>query len=251
MTLRVKPASHGMTLTEVLVASALALVVVVGIGRLDVARFQIGEDIRRVSVGRGIGHQETALAALHLSKHFEVADRLLLINSGVPGSPPFAGGPAGFANVQLRIPVCPAVPPTPACYDVATSYRWDQFVRNGAELRYYSNTDTAGCGNLRVLAREIGSFTLTLMDTATLPPPGGESFDPPAAPADNNVVEYALLWDNGAAPTPLTHEFRGMVAARSVTYSDLNTNCAGPGGPCDSGTSLTDVSVSVPQPLCP
>ena len=258
MILRVRwQGRRGVTLMEVLVASTLAVLVVIGIGRMDVGRVQIVEDLRQRSVASGIGYrEETALALFHLSKHLEQADRINLVNTGIPAAIPFTG-PPGVANLQVRIPVCPTSPPTPACYDVATSYRWDQYVRIGNELRFYENTAVGPpylCSSMRVLARQITSFTIAFMDTAPAPP-GGEPLPAPPFPLlnrpDNNVLEFALLWDNGATPTPLTQEFHSEVTTRGVAYSDVNADCAGPVGPCDSGTALAPAGVSNPPPLCP
>src|SRR3989338_6369036 len=100
----VKSGEQGVTLTEVLVASALAFLVMVGIGRLDVSHFLIADSIRQRSAQAGLGEQEAALAAIHLSRHLKTADRISLLNSGLPGVQPLPNGADGLANVQLRTP---------------------------------------------------------------------------------------------------------------------------------------------------
>lgn len=241
---------HGMTLTEVLVASTLALLVVIGIGRVDMTRFYIGEEIRQRSAAAGVGQQEAALAALHLSKFLERADRVNLINTGQPGVHPFSG-PLDEANIQLRIPQCPTAPPDAACFADAANYRWSQYARIGNELRFYEDT-VSTCSNMRVLAHQLSSFTIAYLDTAPAPP-GGEPLPGPPTPnpADNNMLGFTVAWDDGATPTPLTHAFRGAVAIRAGAYSDVNADCAGPTGPCDSGTALSPGGVSGPPLLCP
>jgi len=247
-----RPGRRGVTLMEVVVASTLAVLVVIGIGQVDTARVGIEQQIRqRAATLFNLGsHEEAALVVLHFTKHLEAADRIYLINTGQPGVRPFSGSP-GAANVQLRIPQCPTPPADPACFDTAANYRWDQYVLIGDELRFYENT-VAGCSTMRVLARQITSFTVSFPDTAPAPP-AGEPFPPPPTPnpADNNILAFTLTWNDGASP-PLTHEFRSTVAARGVAYSDVNAGCGpNPSDPCDSGTGVDPTGVAGPPPLCP
>jgi hypothetical protein len=245
------------TLTEVIVASALAVVVAMGIMMTDVSRFQMEQEIRTMAgptvSGQQDPHQAAATVVMHLTKHLMRADRFVLINTGIPGERP--SGAVNSADIQLRIPECPASPPSPSCFDAATTYRWHQYRLVGDELRFYLDTHNTvlPCSNVKVLSRQISEFTIAYLDTAP-PPPGEDPFPTPPSPnlADNNIVAFRLKWDDGGSPAQ-THEFRGSAVFRSTPYSDVNADCAGSGiagGPCDSGTGLSPAGISNPPSSC-
>ena len=193
-----KTAQRGMTLTEVLVASTLGVVVIMALYSADITRFRIEEELRkRATVGASV---YAGLAALHLAKHLEAADRLKI----VPGS----------GTYQVRIPLCAGAADPLACVNDGTTYRWDQYRLNVASqvLEFFSNTG-AGCAARIRLAERISALRLDYKDEATLPPPGGE---PPNQ--DNNVVKYALTWDDGAGHT---HIFGSEVTSRAIPYSNV------------------------------
>ena len=191
---------RGMTLTEVLIASALGVVVIIALYAVDNARFRIYEDLRKRSA---VGSETyAALAALHIAKHLERADRLNIPSSGV---------------LQVRIPACAKLADPVACLNDPTKYQWDQYRLNAAatELDFFINTG-AGCGTRTPLAGQITALSFTYKDEVTLRPPGGEP-----ANQDNNVVKYALTWANGPPRTGRTHVFGSEVTSRAIPYSDV------------------------------
>lgn len=235
---------RGVTLTEVLIASALTVIVVMGINSLDITRFRIEQDLRQRTGAGSISQREAALAVLHLSKALEQADRANILNTGIPGQAPFAG-PPGRGNLQVRIPTCPTAPADPTCFDAAANFRWDQYRFDPATqtLRFYSNT-ASGCTSVKTLASQIESLTIRYMDRAPAPP-GGDPFG--VDPSDNNMVQVTLRWNDGAAISPRTHEFQSEVAVRGMAYSDVNAEAAGAG---DSGSGLAPLGVSSPPGGC-
>jgi hypothetical protein len=207
MSLPMRHAEQGLTLTEILVASALSLMVIFGITTMDTTRTRIYE-LLRVRSGAVSEEGAAALAMLSLQKHLEVADRVYVLSAADPG------------NIQIRVPFgcAGAAVPAPACFDVATSYQWDQFRRTGDEMRLYTNTG-AGCGTLRVLARSISALTFQYTDQAPKPP-GTEP-----ANNDNNLLEFSLTWDNLFGRT---HRFQDKVTIRAGAYTDIATGLQDP-----------------------
>ena len=234
--------TRGITLTEVIVASAIAILIALGVIALDAGRIRSQEALRRRS-GLLTDQAQVALAAsIRLAKSLESADRIVLVN----GSP--------SDDVQLRTfdpntdcagqansCVAPFATGVPAqcCYDLAANYRWGEYARTGPpanELRYYRDTD-AGCANLTVLSSEVGRLDFSFVDAQ---PPVG---------ADNNVLSYSLLWDNGLTGAQnLTHTFAGQVTSRPIPYSSVNANVITI--PADSGSGLAPLTVSDPPAAC-
>ncbi|MBI3322040.1 MAG: hypothetical protein HYZ91_07230 [Candidatus Omnitrophica bacterium] len=244
-----KHAARGLTLTEVMIASTLAVVVIVIIGVLDMTRFRMQEDLRRHSpVGSEQG--QAALAAFTLGKNLERADRINILSTGIAAAAPT--GAVGFGNVQLRRVECAPAPVTPACLDNPASYHWDEYRRVGGALQYFANTQIpANCASPVILAREVTSLTFRYVNAAG-PPPGGDPFAPD--PADNNALRYELRWDNGLAGTDhRSRRFLSVVLSRAIAYS--NVNAQGIGGPTDSGTGIAPVDsvnpLFAPPAACP
>ena len=218
--------SRGFTLTEVLVASLAAVIVMLGLVAVDLTRVRITEDLR-ARVGANPELERAALASVAITRQLELADRVNL--------------DASTGLLQMRTPVCPTVPPNSACLNSGANYRWDQYRLNAAtqELELYANT-TSGCAGKQVLAGQVASLAFQYLDEAG-PPPGGEPFP---GGEDNNLVEFALVWSDGAR----TQRFPGLVTLRAAAYTDLS---AGAGGPGDSGFGLAPPGVDdVPPPPC-
>ena len=179
----------GFTLMELLVTTIVAMVVAVGITTVDVGRVRMHNELMTRSQ-QDTEEQQVGLAALLLAKDIQLADRVNILNTGVPGNMPYAP-PPGDGDIQIRIPVgCMAVaPPPPTCFDVAANYEWVQYHRVGNELRRYGNTG-GGCGAVRVVAREIGAtpqnqgLEIIYKDAANDPP------WPVGGPDDTNVFKY-------------------------------------------------------------
>lgn len=172
---------QGVTLLEVMIASAIAAIVAIGISTIEGSRARMTEEIRRQAGLMEPERKNAALAAVHLAKALETADRFNFPAAGV---------------YQMRLPVCPTTPPDPSCFDDADNYEWRQYRRNGNELRLYRRHPWpagAGCPAPQVLARDVTNLTI----------------DFPSA-GDTNIVRYAITWDNG----PRDQTFRGRVITR-------------------------------------
>jgi len=205
----------GMTLTEVLIATTLAMVVLFGILTADVARFRMGEDIRKHSSVMSPERGNAALAVIHLAKHLERADRLDLGNT-VPGLYQIRW-PAGCIVGGVLQPV--------TCFNKQESYEWDQYQLTGNQLKFNTvTTDPLGnrtCGAWTVLSRQIAAFTLQYINGG-FPPPGTPPLD-----VDNNMAQFALQWSD---PTSgLNQTFQSQVAIRARAYTNVDTRGAPPG----------------------
>ena len=236
---------QGLTLTEILIASALAVVVIAGIGILDVTRTRMQLELEERS-GMGSEEPQVALAAIRLGRSAELADRLVILETGIPGVQPTAAGAEGHGKVQLRYvdDGCQ----TTACLDDATSYHWDEYRWNGQTVEYFRDTqNAANCGTPVQRTRQVAAMTFRFKDEAPVPP-GGDPFAPDLS--DNDVLEFALRWDNTLSGADhKDHEFRGEAMTRAAPYSNVNAGKTGPG---DSGTGLApDEPAFTPPAPCP
>ena len=239
--------SQGMTLTEVLIASGLATLVVIGLVNFDVSSSRIQDELRaRAQVGSS--QPSVALASRHLTRTLQQADRLFIRNTGLSD---------GQGDLQARVPVmvrntppsCTgcvgsgAVPPA-CCFNDPTNYQWNEYRLVGGDLRLYENT-ASGCSRMTVLASGVRGVAFSYRNEA-LDPPGPV---PPMEPAgaDNNVLEYALLWDNArVGDADRNREFRSEVVSRAIPYSHVNAASN------RSGSGLDNPSlVSAPPTPCP
>lgn len=211
--------AHGMTLTEVLVASAMAVIVAVGLIATDISRARMEQDIRNRSSMTSPERGNAARAVLQISKRAETAD---LIDLDL----------ATYGVYQFRTPTGCTAATLPACLDVAANYNWTQYRLNGTQLEFNTRDGATGCGAWRVLARQISSFTMQYKDES--PPPAGGS-EPPNQ--DNNMVEFTIGWNNAAAG--LSQDFTSQVAIRAGAYTDV-----------DSGLAPTS-ALSPPSAACP
>ena len=235
---------RGFTLMELMVASTIAIVVAAGIITMDAGRARMEVELVDRSQ-QDTEEQQVGLASLLLARDFQQADRVNILNTGQPGTPPYTG-PAGFGNVQIRIPVgCMGAPPPPACFDAAGNYQWIQYRRVGNELWRYDNTG-AGCGGVEVVARELGAtpqnrgFEVSYQD-ATIDPPWAVG-----GPDDTNVLEHHVTWNNGLTGSKAKeHTFSESSTMRAFGYMDVNRGVAGAG---DSGTGLAPDNTVAPPP---
>ena len=234
-----------MTLTEVLVASAVAAIAVIGITAMEVSRARNQAELRRRS-GVLTDVAQTGLAAsIQLTRSVEAADRIRFLAAGDPTNMLLRtfDPDTDCAGLPNSCVAPPGGAPALCCYDVAANYRWDEYRRTGNELRYYrdiANVAAGGCANRTVLSREIGSFSVDFVDATPQAPPGGEP--PIGAPgSDSNTLRYSLLWDNGLAGAQrLTHTFSGQITSRAIPYSNVNS------GAGDSGSGMAPPGVSDP-----
>ncbi len=215
-------AARGLTLTEILIATSIAFVVVIGFAQMDVSQMRIREQLRAQGVLQ-VEQVRAGLAALRLAKDIEKADRVVIRT----------GGPSGDIHLRFFEPdtnagpcVCAgaAVPPA-CCFDIVGNYQWDEYKRVGADFIFYSDT-SGGCGTNRILASQITSFTAAFSDEAPAPP-GGDPWNPNQD--DNNTVIYAIRWDDGTT----NQTFSGQSTSRAISYSDVGA------APNDSGQGLS------------
>ena len=242
---------QGVTLTEVLIASALAVIVVIGIGALDVTRTRMEEKLRQDS-GVLSERGQVALAALQMSRHLGRADRIRILETGILGVNPTSGG-IDHGIIQIRyadVAGCPQ-PVAPSCLDNAATYHWDQYSLGSGSLVHYEDTLVNGPPNCvgKVLAQQVGSLTFRYQDVAQTPP-GGAPFAPDES--DNNIVEYAVRWDNGlTTPDHQDLVFRGEVDPRAIAYSDVNAELTPAEGDSGSGVAPATPAFDPPAAPCP
>lgn len=216
-------ARSGFTMTELLIASAIGVMVVIGIVSLDTSRFRMQEDMRRRSGLLTPEHGRTALAAIHLTKHLERADLLDLSN---PALPRFRA-PTGCMG---------GAPPPPACFDNPASYTWDMYRITAGDLEFASSVGgVCTAWTTLVGSGQATAFTVQFQDASPITPPGGE----PAVsnPADNNMVVFTIQWTDPVSGR--THDFTAQTAIRAGPYSDVNTGMA------------NSAAVSPPPAACP
>ncbi|MBI4342302.1 MAG: prepilin-type N-terminal cleavage/methylation domain-containing protein [Candidatus Omnitrophica bacterium] len=230
--LMVRRAEGGLTLIEIIVATTIGMVVMAGIVMVDAGRSRMQVQLLDASKQTS-EEQQVGVAMILLGKDLERADRVNILNTGVPGNAPYVS-PPGFGNVLIRIPLgCMGAAPPPSCFNTAANYQWVQYRRVGNELRLY----TCG-GPMRVIARELGDtptnkgFEIRYKNTEADPPPWGGPV------VDTNVFEYTITWDNGLSGSlAREHTFTGTSTMRNFGYMNINAGIAGPG---DSGTGLPD-----------
>lgn len=240
---------QGITLMEIVLSSVLALILVMGLSAVDGTRVRISADLRQRG-GLNTDQPLASLAALHLTRRIELADRANIIQSANPGS------------LQLRVfqpdtdcpalgPGCAAVCtgctgggiPSVCCYDIAANYAWDQYRLSGAQLLYFAGTE-AGCPTAQVLSGQISSLTFNFTDRAGAPPGGDPGANFPNN-ADTNMIAFDFLWRLGAAQ----QRFRGEVSMRAEAYTNLGASGSG-AGRGDSGWGLAPAAASPPPGAC-
>ena len=257
------------TLIEILVASAVALVVALGIGTMDVGRLRMENEVRS-RTGVTSEQEKVALAALSLSKALERADRINIRNTGINGNLPF-NAPPNRGDIQIRTfepdTECPAIGagcpivctnctgplPPPCCFDIPGNYRWDEYKRLGppgapavANVIWLYRDAAAGCVR-RVLAGEASQMTVTFQDEAP-PPPGGDPLVGGPAGSDNNTIAYKIRWDDGAGRT---RDFNGQVTSRAIPYSNIKAAINAQGANSGWGQATGAVDPSEPPAACP
>lgn len=178
-----KRAAHGVTLLELMIASAIAAVIAIGLGTIEGSRARMTEEIRRQAGLMEPERKNAALAAVHIAKDLETAD-LYSPSSGT------------VTLLNVRIPDC-TTPPT-CSLDLFASYQWVQYRRTVVgttnELRMYRFPRTlpwppASCPTAQVLAREVTALSFT---------------------PTNNGATYSVTWTSGTR----SQTFQGNVIAR-------------------------------------
>ena len=202
------PMARGVTLLEIMIASAIATVIAFGLMMVEGTRARMTEEMRH-RVEDEPERKNAALAALRITKELETAD---LFN---PSS-----GTTTLLNV--RIPECPT-PPT-CSLDSFASYQWVQFRLTGNELRMYRFPRTTpwpptGCPAAQVLASDITALSFT---------------------PTNNGATYVVTWTSTTTPTR-NQTFQGQVISR---FRPDQTGFAG--GLDSSGTISPPPGVACP-----
>lgn len=228
-----RSSERALTLTEVLVATALAVIVVVGISITDVTRVRIENDLRSRAVPR-IAQIAPALAITHIAKQMAQADRVVILDSGIPG---------GLGRMRIRRVVCPE-PIAPACFTSPAAFHWDEYRRKGTNLEYVPEVTNVGCGAVSVLGGNVVSLTFQFVDgQASFPTPPCEPFGA-GIPEDNNIVGYTLTWREA----PRQHQFVGETTGRLIPCSNLGATLNVLTKAGDSGLGLAAAGVSDPPP---
>ncbi len=189
--------NRGFTLAEVLIASALSMIILFGLIALDASRMRLTVQTQYNAGTKYPERNEASVSTLRITRELEQGDRFAII--------------AGGAGIQIRRPVmtvnlpagssCVGVPvPDAECFDAPQNYQWFQISRLAATgaLRYYRNI-SAGCGTFDTLVQ--GDLSAV-------------SFAPDAQ--DPNVVTYSLTWQNPDTPGD-SMAFPGEVAVRGRT----------------------------------
>jgi len=250
---------------ELMVASLLGIFIILAIGKLDISRLFMAQE-----VDRSAAFQMTMQQTLgRITQQLRSADRIVLLSSGDATIWPMPNPPLP-ATVQIRIPspmtddpvTCPApsctgAVPQPCCFAMAQNYRWVQIDHrdtNGDGVpdaialfdAYDRTTGTMTCTSVKTLARNVEMLTLQFLDTFTAPALGGEPFPPTTL--DNNVLGIQL-----SGIDPLTGQKRiasTEVELRALPLTQLGSTCTNV-GPCDSGDGMAPGGVSNPPNRCP
>jgi len=205
---------RGVTLLEVMIASAIAVIIALGLVMVEGARARVHEAVRR-PLFLEPEHKNAALAALRMAKDLETTDRFEVI----------ADGTNQLLNV--RIPDCPTVPPNAACFTNWADFQWVQYKLTSNVLRMYRFT--------RAAARPLNCLTAQVLVLASQIT--GLTF-PPTVPLLNNSTQYQLTWTGAST----SHIFQGQVVLR------LKPDQSGPGA--DIGLDVGGVSPP-PGIVCP
>ncbi len=230
----------GLTLVEVMLASTLAVLVVIGIGQVDVTRVRMDEEIRKRSGVTSPNRLQASIAALQIAQHLERTDRLVLCQDGTSTAPVGVAAPctatANQFNTDLffRTPIagtsaatnqgscttCQSSLPDACCFDIGANYRWDEFRLNQStgELKLYTNVNV-DCSNVNKLVPcEVASYVIQSRNDGTpasgAAPPTGTNL---IAPNNNNVLRYSIEW---ADATGHSQVFPGEVTIRGAGYTN-------------------------------
>lgn len=132
----VRTASRGFSLMELLIASTLAGIVLVALGKVDLARFTMAE-----TSNSDVALQADARYALaHIVRELQKADRVNLVNA---------------SSMQLRIP-------EGTNFDVAANYHWEQYWYTAQEIRFVAAAagGAPNCGAPTTRFASLSSLTL-------------------------------------------------------------------------------------------
>jgi len=234
--------ARGVSVLEVLMASAIAIVVILGLGVMDANR---GRQQNEMSTRTRTLQDQTgvSLAMLHIAQTIERADRLNI--------------PATLDKLQARRLICPAAscpsgcqtePLAPSCFDASTNYQWVEYRRlSDGTLQFLTNQGGGVCGTPLILSDRITALKFQYVAPAAgeSAPPGGDPFGG-SNQRQNNMVNYSLTWNNGTSQ----HAFEAHAVSRTIAYSNVSTQQGtGTTGYGDSGVGVGPAGS--PPSFCP
>jgi hypothetical protein len=163
----------GFTLTEILLSTAISVVVLFSIMAIDISRVSIQEDARDNAGIAFMSQTEAALVAREIKHGIETADRVQLINGG--------------NGIQIRRMVltgacAPPAYPAASCFDDPANFQWTQYsVDAGGDIVRFVDTG-AGCPAAQVLVRNDNNA----VGLSFVSDPDGSGLD--------NVIRYTIQW---------------------------------------------------------
>ena len=194
---------RGVTLLELLLASMIGLVVVLGLSKIDVTRIYLSQEVQN----RTRGPSEAMLVLSSIIKDLEQADRAVLYG-------PDCGGGTPSSCLKFRIPIGTDFDNT---NPVVNNYKWFKYSFSAGQIQYDAITDT-GCGTDRTF-KDLTGLTFAWRDESPTPPGGREPFAPPTE--DNNVIEIQVSWHD---PTSgVDRSYTGQATMRAGAYTDLTS----------------------------
>lgn len=218
-----------MTLMELMIASILGIVILIGMAQVDVTRIYLSQQINRSSGS----HSEAMMTLSHMVKTLQQADRAILDDTCTSAKSAVTG-----VCLRVRVPVVDLNSGTPPNLDQASSYRWDEYryvdTDNDAKpdaVRYYMNI-AAGCST-RMIFSGLTGFTMRFKDESIAPPggPGREPFAPTGE--DNNLLEVVATTSakNPQNPLarPIDNTYTIEAALRATGYTNVPEGLAPPG----------------------
>ena len=179
---------RGMTLTEIMLASVMGLVVILAVGQVDLTRVRL--------MNAALRPQATLLAAAGLTlddmvKQLVRADRINLISPShiqIRLSEIDTSCPAIGAGCPIVCTGCTGAAPPSCCYDIPGNYRWVQYkLVNGGDspapdtVNFYNEGDCTRdryFGGFATSIKYDYEMTLTILyrDESPAPPPGVDLF---------------------------------------------------------------------------
>ncbi len=219
---------RGVTLFEILIATTLAMILILAITQVDMTRVYISEDIRRNLNRNG----EAELALTHMGKWLQMADRVVVVSAN---------------NVQFRVPVpteaaCQPIP-TPDCFDRAANYTWGQYrYDSGLKQILFYYPVTSSCPTPITYGQapdsSLAGLTVTYNDADSTQQALGS--DPPSP--DNNLLQIKVI-SEGVTPST-NRPYQSQVVLRAGAYTNLNATAQN----SSSGMEPTGSISSAPNP---
>ncbi len=189
---------RGVTLLEIMIASAIAAVIVLGLAMVEGTRARVTEDVRHRVIDEP-ERKNAALAALTIAKDLERADRF---------NPPPGSGTTVLLNI--RYPDCPLPVDATTCFENSANYQWVRYNLTGGQLSMYrfprAPWPPVSCPTAQVLASGITTLNFTPI---------------------NNGVTYVVTWTSGGR----SQTFQGNVITRFSTETMMPLGLQNPSSP--------------------